>query len=287
MDTIYENTMTVKFETKMLVRELEPNLHAFKRAYKSQKLESAGNLPLKLPVPAPVAAQGLLDSANLKLMLAGKPFKTLDLYWLTADEIEMFRTLGWMGAMEKMNRTSMTADPFEQIDKNGMTVDNLVRVESSSHMLFDRKGGALPVGINFSYIKGNYDNTAYDLQKLAEILMKNPDVQVFPSKGKWHSDKADFDKTATTVEEAITRVPYYNADGGRHSHIEFRWMPTREAYTAMWAQCQKTGGQYPSTCMDRVVFELDLLGARAGGAALFDDFYGRNRSEDTDDEDEE
>jgi hypothetical protein len=41
----------------------------------------------------------------------------------------------------------------------------------------------------------------------------------------------------------------------------------------MWKQQQAYGTTYPSTKRFQAMFDLDILGLRAGGAAMFDTFH--------------
>lgn len=61
--------------------------------------------------------------------------------------------------------------------------------------------------------------------------------------------------------------------------LDFIWMPSQEDYLKMWERIKT----YPLTfsLFDRfqAIFDEDLLGLRAGGAAYHDDFYAADPAE--------
>lgn len=231
MDTVYENVTVVEFRTKLTVRELEPNLHAFTRSYTSKDRKVEGNLKLKRPVPAPMPSKGFLDDANLKLMLAGKAFTRLDLHIIPAEGREAFRTMGYVTALDHIDKTMKGVfsdhDPFEAFNA-GAELADLVQLDTGGHMMFDRHGNALPVAIDFYYLNGHVDNSRYDVPKLAELMLARDDVCVFAKSKKSWKDEPDLKRLATTVEEAVMPVPYYNNDEGCRETMYFRWMPTEK-----------------------------------------------------------
>lgn len=156
-----------------------------------------------------------------------------------------------------------------------MPSEELVRdpTEGSSHRLFDVEGRPLPVGMHFSYIDGRFDNGTYDLNKALEILRKRDDIR-FIAEDRWQ--KAG----------EINRIPGYNAERGRDQCIAFMWMPSVEDYRRMVAKCEEYGHQYPSVMRYQAMFDLDIFGLRAGGAAKFNDFYGHEEPDDTTSDDD-
>jgi hypothetical protein len=264
---------TAVVSTRLQYKQVEKGIAAFKIASTVETVKSVGELKVNLASLIPTAeTSGYVDDRNLKLLRQGKPYQTLQFWRLDASTRELIRTGGWQ-AWEKAGYVK-SKDVFEAV----ADPDCLVKVDTGSHMLFDRYGAALPVGINFDYIShGGITEGRYDLKKLAAHLLSRDDVQIFPRKEGWRTDQCDKEGRATQVDQCITNIPYYNSERGASQTIYFRWAPTKEVYQRMWAHCLKKKKQYPSTYMHQAIFELDLLGVRACGAALFDDYHKSTR----------
>lgn len=161
----------------------------------------------------------------------------------------------------------MTIDkPFDAL-KDGASIDNIVQISfGDDGMLYDRKGNVLPVAIVCNYMTNMHtDNARYDLKKAVDILWDNPAIVFF-----------DGGRQADIIEDkddAILRIEYYNLSPKSNRHLQFLWRPTASEYRGLWAMQLSYGENYPSTSKGRAMFDLDILGLRKGGAALYDDFY--------------
>lgn len=271
---IFENQSTVVIKTELQTVELEDNLHMFKLTTSSEQVDNTGTVKADVGKLAPeITAQGFLDTKNLKALKAGKKYTTRPLSYLSKRAQELFRTKGWNAWDDKAD-LELRADMFEQILKV-KDLDTIVHFDYSSHMMFDRHGKPLPVAVNFDYISnGGITDGRYDLEKLAAHLLSREDIWVYPCKDrKWYPDAVDYTGRATEVEQCITAVPYYNAERGCSKTIYFRWMPTADDYRRMWDLCVANKKQFPSTYRHQAIFDLDLIGARAAGAALFDSYH--------------
>lgn len=134
----------------------------------------------------------------------------------------------------------MTETPFTDLERDDLV---LVRAEGGGHMVFDRKGKALPVARNVDYIDYRMDNEHYDLDKAVQILSKRSDI---------HDLRRE-------------PIPYYNRDEGRTETLIFTWAPNVRTYRRAWKWCQEQDTEYPSTRFNYAVEKLDLWGlARAG-----------------------
>jgi hypothetical protein len=277
------NFSTVVVRSSLRYQQIEKDINAFVLTSAAELMASTGDLKrdIKQMIPAK-AEQGFVDDRNLWLIQQGKTCKKLDFVQLDAATREMVRQEGWT-AWEKIGY-DRSNDVFEAV----ADPDCLVQVDASSHMLFDRHGVPLPVGINFDYIsKGGITDGRYDLKKLAAYLLTRDDIRIFPRKAGWDSSKCDREGRATKVEECITDIPSYNSERGCSRTIYFRWAPTQEAYRKMWAHCTAGDKKYPSTRMHQAIFELDLIGARAAGCALFDEYHKSTRYENVRDDEED
>lgn len=156
--------------------------------------------------------------------------------------------------------------PFDAL-KNGASIDNIVQVSfGQDGMLYDREGDVLPVAIVCNYMTNMYtDNSRYDLKKAVDILWDNPAVAFFS--GNRNVDIIE-DKN-----DVILGIEYYNSSPKSNHHLQFLWRPTVSECRGLWAMQLSYKGTYPSTDKGRAMFDLDVLGLRKGGAALYDDFY--------------
>lgn len=77
----------------------------------------------------------------------------------------------------------------------------------------------IPKAFHCDYINCHIDNCHYDLKKLSEYLLSNPDK----FKIQYHM----FDKDCKNV---IQEIPYYNRQNGYEQTIQFTYMPTDEEY---------------------------------------------------------
>ena len=66
----------------------------------------------------------------------------------------------------------------------------------------------------------------------------------------------------------------YNVSEGCTESLSFYYAPTVEEMKNTWAHAKRINVRYPSTVLQRAVFDLDLLRLRESGAAKSDDFYG-------------
>ncbi len=96
-------------------------------------------------------------------------------------------------------------------------------------------------------------------------------------------------ETAKTVEEAVASIPYYNERRGRTKTINFVWAPSVEDFRHVWSVAEAYGGSHPWSDRHQAMFDTDVLGLRAGGAARIKAFFDQPdvgwRHEDEDDED--
>lgn len=295
----FENRSTVVTETVLDVIRLDKNLSVFRQITTETVDTNEGSM--KAPTDPKIAeTTGLIDDKNLSFLKKGREFKTITkLVTMTPALRAVFASMPYSDAWDhELFKTDAKrgVELFSHF-QNGGTADDLVIMDTSSHMLFDRHGDVLPVGIMFEYIShGMVTNASYDLTKAAELLLARDDVDVWAHQGSWKNDRIAYTnghsrkegvKLAETVEEAIFAIPSYNADRARNRCLYFIWKPTREQYSQVWeaAKAATRKGGYPSTAMHQMIFELDMLGLRAGGAAKYDTYWKSDDAPAFDDED--
>jgi len=270
----FENTNTVVTATKLETIRLDKNLHAFNVNASSRMTANDGTFKTRTINPTIVNTQGFVDNKNLKFLKLGKEYKTHNFIVLPHEIREEIRQISW-GRFWQGNRFKEvpSINIWDAVQASDFTLDLLARVDHNTHMLYDYLNNPIPVGIQFDYISGNITDGRYNLKKLVAHLLSRGDCVIASVQNSW-SDHVDYGYPATNAKEAITRVPGYNRSRGCYETVNFTWAPSKEDYLKMWEHCVKSNPKYPSTYKHQAVFELDLLGLRAAGAALYTTFYG-------------
>lgn len=191
----------------------------------------------------------------------------------TPELLELLRTQGWDDAFFALYN-SLAPQPFTRFARGRAVESDLVFLSSSNNFIVNVERKALPSAFRFEYIGARIDNSRYNLEKAVTILEERTDIRWYIG-GRWDKD------------ERIHNIPSYNAERCRNAYLDFVWMPDVASYREMWAKCLSYGTKYPLTERYRAVFDLDLLGLRAGGAALFSSFHKAKNESSYDDYDED
>lgn len=270
-----EGQAIIETAVRLRSANIAPNLHVYRRAVTHKTVEYIGKVSVPSGSKQKGNISGFTDDKGLdSLIKKGVTPTQLPYFIMTAKVQEDYRTLGWVGASEKKeNENWHKTDPFVALIDENVSLDQVVKWDSASHMLFDIEGQPLPVAVEIEYIMGGMDESRYDLVKAAEILLNRDDVHVYNFDAYGERGEGE----ATSIKEAIAPIPYYNADQGRSKTINARWMPSVKDYRRMWNRCLSYKDGYSSTKKHMAIFDEDLLGLRAGGAAYFDTFYGSKR----------
>lgn len=277
-------TISLNIAGQLDTLELGDDLHAFKKTTMTQGATHYGASEFTLRIEgqprtsATITSQGVVDGANLKKLLEGEDFRTTPHSLCSARLMEHFRLNGFREDPKHGYDVfkERVMEPYDVLLADTSAIERLVRVESSSHMLFDRNGLALPTPVFYGHNDGRMTSKTYDLEAVAQLLLSRPDVQIFPRSQDWRQEP-DYAGTATTVKEAIVDGPSYDEEDESYQAIHFAYRPSVEDYRKIWDQCLSYRGQHPSTERHRAVFDLDMLGLRAAGAALTDGYYGDAR----------
>ena len=270
---VFENTTTVVKKTALKVIEVDTDLYAFSLKTTASRKSTAGTFSTLTPGRSTTDVQGFVDAANLEKLKAGKDYKTRSLLVMPLAMQEALREKGWrMWSDKAYAKWCPNNKAFDDVNDPTFDASMVVDIRHDCHMLFDYNDKPLPVGVEFDYMShGMITNGRYDLERLAKHLLSRSDCKIY----KRNDRRSDVEAAtyATTVKDAIVDVPYYNVSNGCSRTIYFVWQPSAADYTRMWERCLISNKRYPSTDMHKAIFELDLLGVRAAGAALFDDYY--------------
>jgi hypothetical protein len=162
-----------------------------------------------------------------------------------------------------------TKDVYDYVVNKG-SLDNIVGFVISDSTAWRLDNTLIPTALHFDYIDGHMNNAHYDLPKVVEILKNRSDVTL-TLKEQWHDETNGY----------IQQVPGYNAgDSCGTQYISFQWTPTQEQADTLYA----VKGSLDTY---KTIFEQDMLGLRAGGAALCASFYDHVEEDGSRDEDEE
>lgn len=155
--------------------------------------------------------------------------------------------------------------PFTVLEKAGPAGYTVLETTGVSYL--DAQGRLVPSLFEAGYVDGGFDNGRYDLEKAAAHLLTRDDVELIPSRLG-----GTLERLAQNPQEAIHTIPSYNAREHRDRSLVFLWSPEGDTRARIvdW-----TAGKHDAYSMEFwwFVFEEDLLGLRACGAALFDNPY--------------
>lgn len=180
---------------------------------------------------------------------------------------EAARELGFMRAFEKFQEDFRhPGDRLDDFREGRIDLDDILYFAIDSHMLFDRNHQVLPTGLHFDDTNGLIHNGAYHLDKVLAVLAKDPRITPVVS---------SYDRSRLADKEPVLRIRgIATCNSCSDQTIDFMFSPTADDMRAIWAEAQKFGTNYhPSTKLREAIFNLDLLGLRAAGAAKYDNFW--------------
>lgn len=186
------------------------------------------------------------------------------------------RTKGYPTALQEFEKQFVWKGDFmDQLVEGQVDFDDIIYLDNGAHMLFDRFYEVLPTAISFDYSNRMVHDRAYHLDKALEVLVKDPRVIPRASREtlRRYPDMANklAITDADTFDDSVTRT------------IEFAFAPTPDDMRTIWEKAKSYGTNYPSTMLRQAVFDLDMLGLRAAGAAKYDTFYGCDEPPENDD----
>lgn len=258
----------VRVERSLSYLQVKDDLYVYKLLY-THKLPEATPSSIALTYKDK-EAQGFAKLAALQDFSDNKVdgiTKEGNLTLVPEGFLDMAQLKGYVVATEHFEKEfpyQTTPEVYDAFVQSEVPLDRVVQVDRSSHMLFDRLGNALPTAIYFDYMRGQMDESTYDLEKAIEILSK--DSRITPVGPDSYRDAKGPSKLK------FYDIPYYNSGPGRRKTLPFIFSPTKENMVALWAKAIGYRTNYPSTKLHDAVFDLDMLGLRAAGAAKFVNF---------------
>ena len=171
---------------------------------------------------------------------------------LSKEALEMVRTVPW-GQREEF---------WDHFDQSSVLTkladgDEFVLFSTGRNMFFDADFQPCPVSIRFDEYSGGMSNESYDLDRVVDALRARDDIHY------------------AGPSPRPTLINRLNQRPGRTHKLRFWWQPNRRDYQKIWDWVSEFRGDHHwwSDLKYRAIFELDLLGLRAAGAAKHETFY--------------
>lgn len=258
----HQASRIIETTTTLNLVELEPDLFLYQRQVASKTTQRTNSTLRSSKADEPESRKsGFVNAAGRTQLLAGKAVSKQNekpFVWLEPGDTEMFRQMGYPCAMDILwDRWGKNVpDPWQAWEADpDRSLDDLVFVDHSSHLMFDRNGTPLPVGLLFDYIYGRVDNFNFDLAQAFEYLRSREDVRLLRGDDKTRSGAPALD-APTTLDEAVFHIPYYNAEEGRNKALQFLWIPDAATYATVFSGKER-GMRH------EIVLSKDALGLRA------------------------
>ena len=276
---VLKSTAKVTVTTTLETSKVLGNLFVYKLTQTHTSLVD-GDIPIMVNVLNDSQQGFITHEGILAYRKSNTPLKKADQYGFFYDEaFPKLAQLGWFSqwpeAAKLRFQPPISTKPFDDFVSGKVAVHNLAEYmpgANAAKCVLTQK--MIPVALTLGYIGFNMDNSAYKLRKAYDILSQRSDI-VFMD---------DDDKFVSSKEEAIFSVPHYNRTSARTLCMNVVWRPSQEDYDALWEKCiALSTKEAPFYGRNEAIFDLDLLGLRAGGAALYDSFY-KSRDNQSDDE---
>jgi hypothetical protein len=255
-------------------------LHVFRAVSRIHDINEDGSRV----VAAETVRQGVVDDKNLAKLLSNREFTPFQPYkaprevgrltpMLVAPEaLEIARREGHPILHSKIYdritkggllHTSDKANLALRMTDGGMDFENIIFYAVHDYSLVDVRGRPVPRAMQFDYMAGGIANDRFDLEKVAEVLVEHPEVEIL--------------KDRRGSNARISAIPYYNADDDRDEQVQFIWRPSDESWDSM---LEKLGfdpekPEHLRIKPEMVIGEIDFFGIeqfrleRSGSAATF------------------
>lgn len=262
--TVDSLELTVTLSSTLAVVELEPGLCVYRLTRGPSAAVCAKDPANRFgAVLASSTEEGFAPTSIIEQYRRGE-VKSLsrasDLVLVPSSFPELLRTQGFSQARDAVSKLCDgwwgSKTPYADLVEGSASLDNVLRVDGGSHMVFSRSGEVLPVAKHLDYIEAGLHDGNYDLVKAVEILKNDPRVEFFDGN----------QRSLSNGSRHILDIPYYNRDEERSQYLCIRFKPTVEDECRLWEAQKAYGTKYPSTMWRQAMRDLDTLGLRAGGA---------------------
>lgn len=264
----FHHEATFKKETSIEVIKVAEDLYAFRTL---SMWSHSG--PEGMPCPPDTDLQGFANEENIIKAARGEPFERMGRVHVLSPELaKMWKDFG-------INQPHGQSDTFQRlIDESRDNVfeklkadlcgpADIVFVDWSNNEMNRLNGSYVAKAMYFSDNNGGFSSLRYDLDKVFKHLSQRDDI-IF---ARNHYGRHQFDIEVTTAAECIGRVSTYDESDPDRNEIIFRWIPNDEDYTKI--RTSESRGFGASDRAAYAIFEQDLFGLRAAGAALFNDYH--------------
>lgn len=188
-------------------------------------------------VASETVRQGVVDEENLDNLVSNREFKPFQPYEVPEEVGRLTTMLATPEAFEIMRRDghlfdsriydrliegellfTSSASNLPEVLADGMDAENIVFFASYDHSVVDYRGWPIPMAMRVNYLDGGVTNGRYDLEKVAEVLKENPEVEILVSGSR---------------NSPISPIPSYNASNEADAQIQFLWRPSGESWERM------------------------------------------------------
>ena len=268
----FSGEKTERHKVEVQVLKLTKNLYVYRRQDISEIISETGMKQSRNPEPRTV--EHIINTRNLRNMTTGKTYNVLQFQIYSKRLKEYIRQHGYHDTIKNLSKQNdlIRYDVFTAFSQGEATLDDLVMNNFSGYYFSDYNGNALPQALICDYMNGHFDDAHYNLDKAAAHLLTRPDILVQKHQMSHHEEYKW--QPAKDVNEAITAIPFYNRHSTKYSQIVFRWMPSAADY----AKVIDPKRVWDTTAIFKKIFELDLFGLRAAGAALYNSYYDERKN---------
>lgn len=207
-----------------------------------------------------LVTQGIANKTDLPVLLRGE-YVSNELFFVASEEVlEGIRRFGFAALSEAAFEPLKQKHVFDHLDAGG-SHNAILRFDRHRNIFWQVDGTIANFAIEMDYMAARVDDLHYDLAKVVELLWDRDDIIFIDDQPRFHELPTPLEKS----RDAILRIPYWNAECGQ-SCVRFFWLPTREQLAKLFAK-ESFIHRY------EIIFNDDMLGLRAGGAAKYSSFH--------------
>lgn len=267
-DKVYTNNLDVRIRTEVSTWQLSADLFAYKRYVIPFFNGQRGNMRVEEDGFHAETDQGFVNADNLHRLLMGLDW-TEDTSWhVFVDEDQQF--LNSDDALiygNDLRQIRSTSQVYDELKAGRINETHIFRRDPKTNMFFDVQGQVLPEIIAFSNQEDDRMNDVnYNMKKLVAHLSARGDV-VFFKQGSLVDRPETFEDAVFTIDKV--KHPQLR---GRQA-VLFIWSPSRKEAQVLWdavrADPRVGSPEHVEPVLYEKIFDLDLLGLRACGAALW------------------